>query len=87
MKLATFLAALNHSDIQALEARLGRHRYYLRRISSGDRLPSYSASLAIEKLTDGAVPRWELRPDIWKRPAASRKQNGQSRQRKARATA
>ncbi len=24
---------------------------------------------AIDKATSGAVPRWELRPDLWSRPA------------------
>jgi len=69
MKLATFLKQLDHAEIQALELRLGRHRHYLRRISSGDRMPSHIVALQIERITDGAVPRWELRPDIWKKPA------------------
>jgi DNA-binding transcriptional regulator YdaS (Cro superfamily) len=93
MKLADFLARLDHAQIQALEKRLGRHRHYLHRISCGERKPSYTAALTIEEATNGAVRRWDLRPDIWWPPGAPRpkpaplKANGAKRQRKARASA
>lgn len=88
MKLGDYLDQLEDSKVQALSLRLGRHRHYLRRISSGARKPSHVVALQIEQLTERKVRRWELRPDIWAPPTQS-KANGRNnhRQRKARATA
>lgn len=30
--------------------------------------PSASSAIRIEEATNGAVPRWVLRPDLWQRP-------------------
>lgn len=68
MDLKDYLDLLDQSKIQALEKRLGRHRYYLRRIGSKLRRPSPTVAWQIEKFTDGKVRRWELRPDIWDAP-------------------
>lgn len=35
--------------------------------SYANRLPSAENSVAIERATDGAVRRWDLRPDDWHR--------------------
>jgi len=33
-------------------------------------LPSFESAKKLHDATDGALPRWELRPDIWDRPLA-----------------
>ncbi|MBU2852924.1 transcriptional regulator [Acidithiobacillus ferriphilus] len=30
----------------------------------------YDKAIRIEQATQGAVPRWELRPDLWERPTS-----------------
>ena len=86
MRLGEFLETCSRQEIQALNRRLGMHRYYLSRVSRGERRPSHATALVIEKITKGMVPRWELRPDIWEKPASLRA-NGSKPQRKARAIA
>jgi DNA-binding transcriptional regulator YdaS (Cro superfamily) len=38
---------------------------------SGRRKIGANTAIRIEQATQGAVPRWELRPDLWERPTAS----------------
>ena len=32
---------------------------------------SAELAMSIEKATDGQVPRWEMRPDLWDRPSST----------------
>ncbi|MDD3759789.1 MAG: YdaS family helix-turn-helix protein [Acidithiobacillus sp.] len=44
---------------------------------SGRRKIGANTAIRIEQATQGAVPRWELRPDLWERPTS---QNGMERE-------
>lgn len=37
----------------------------------------YDKAILIEKATSGAVPRWELRPDLWEPPATQQGREGE----------
>jgi len=56
--------------------------HHVRNCATGRRTASPALALLIERHSGGKVQRWELRPDIWQRPAPL-KTNGKRRARAA----
>lgn len=77
MNLADYLETLPRGGKKILALRLGVTASYLSRLVSGDRSVTAERAIQIEEATDGAVTRFELRPDIqWvipKRPKRNAK--------------
>ena len=69
MNLKTYLTDPTRRD--ALAAALGTSKQYLWQLAEGWRGRKGSAEMAkrIQTATNGEVPAYELRPDIWEPPA------------------
>lgn len=48
---------------------IGVSRSHVKRLLSGERVPSPTLAIRIEQATHGQVPRHALRPDLWSAPA------------------
>lgn len=78
MNLATYVEQLPRGGKKLFAIRLGVTASYLSRLISGDRSITAERAIQIEDVTDGAVSRVELRPDIqWEQTKRSKK--GRSR--------
>jgi DNA-binding transcriptional regulator YdaS (Cro superfamily) len=64
MSISTYLDRVGLSR-REFAARVGVSTEAVRLWQAGERLPSAKRAIAIERLTDGAVSRAELRPDIF----------------------
>lgn len=65
--LRAYVAALPRGGVSALADRIGVHPVYLSQLAAAQdgRRPSPQLAVAIERATEGAVTRRELRPDDW----------------------
>lgn len=68
MTLADYIQDANRRD--ALIVALGTSKIALWQIATGWRgkRPSPERAIAIEQATNGIVPRWVTRPDLWDAP-------------------
>jgi len=55
-------------NIQALANALSADYSHIHAVLRGDTRPGHILAKRIESATDGAIKRWELRPDIWEPP-------------------
>jgi DNA-binding transcriptional regulator YdaS (Cro superfamily) len=69
MELTKYMAELPRGGRKQLALQLGISPSYLSRLTSGDRSITAERCLQIEEATDGAVTRFDLRPDLpWSQP-------------------
>ncbi|KGC15007.1 hypothetical protein DM48_333 [Burkholderia gladioli] len=64
-KLKSFLAGYRPDDREVFAARCGTTAAFLRNVVYGQRKPGEKLCVAIERATEGAVTRRDLRPDDW----------------------
>ena len=64
MDLKTFIQSERGSGV-ALAGKLGIPASYLSQMAGGERVVTPERASAIERATDGAVTRRDLRPDDW----------------------
>lgn len=69
--LREYLDSLPIGGVQALAEKMGIKSTYLCRLASGDRRITGEWSVKIHRATDGEMPSWELRPDLYDPPAES----------------
>lgn len=69
MKLSDYLSQSGLS-MQAFADEIGLSYEGVRLIVKGQRMPAPKTVFRIEKVTDGAVSRSDLRPDLWPGPKA-----------------
>ena len=69
MDLRRFTSELPRGGVGALASRLSISSVYLSQLAArqGGRSPSAELCVDIERATGGAVMRWDLRPDDWRR--------------------
>lgn len=67
MNLRTYLDERPRGGLTELAGKLGISTVYLSQLSvrQDGRVPSAELSVQIERVTDGDVPRWTMRPDDW----------------------
>jgi DNA-binding transcriptional regulator YdaS (Cro superfamily) len=66
MELKTYLDGLTPDEREALAIASGTTLGHLRNVSYGTRSAAPELAVAIERETNGAVMRWDLRPDDWR---------------------
>lgn len=75
MRLDQYLEMLPREIRREFARALGKHQNYVRALASGAvargkvRQPSPQLAIEIERVSCGLVQRWELRPDLFERPA------------------
>jgi len=64
-KLKHFLKSIPLNERESFAARCGTTWPFLRNVMYGQRMPGEKLCVAIERETNGAVTRKDLRPDDW----------------------
>lgn len=67
MQLSEFIKPLDHEARAALAERVGTTFLHLRNIAFSGKSCGIPLAVNIDQATDGAVRRWDLRPDDWHR--------------------
>ena len=76
MNLETYVDQLPRGGKKVLALQLGVTASYLSRLVSGDRAVTAERALQIEKVTEGRVTRYDLRPDLqWGQPRRVKNSN------------
>lgn len=65
MDIKTYYTSLNAEGKRAFAARMGTSTAYLSQLANNFRKPGFKTLAVIERATDGAVTRAELRPDLF----------------------
>lgn len=65
MDLKTYLSGLSQEDRESMAVAAGTTYGHMRNVSYGTRPAAPELAVAIERETNGAVMRWDLRPDDW----------------------
>ncbi len=65
-KLKSFLAGLRRDERETFATRCGTTAAFLRNVVYGQRKPGEKLCVAIERESDGAVTRRDLRQDDWR---------------------
>lgn len=66
--LREYLDSLPIGGVQALAEKMGITSSYLCRLASGDRRLTGEWAMKIHKATDGQMPSWVMRPDLFDPP-------------------
>lgn len=67
MKLKKYWSSLSATEKKAFAKKLKMEYLSMSNIAGGRANPSPALAINIEKITNGVVASWELRPDIFKR--------------------
>lgn len=54
----------------------GLSQQHISKLVRGQRSPTAEVAVALERATNGAIGRWEIRPDLWDPPAAMTRAGG-----------
>lgn len=64
--LQSYLQLASKEELERLSKRTGAEIGSIRSVANGHRVCGHKLAQRIHDATDGRVPKWVLRPDIWK---------------------